>query len=125
VPKFKAGGLPALNARSFASWIRRNPCPETGTSTRAVHRWICSAGLTAHKMGVEYWTAHDMIEADVVANSGRRPHRREIVDTLDRIYNAAPPRLTGNEVGSARTRMRSTIWKCLSNGGTGLPVAGM
>jgi hypothetical protein len=72
------------------SWIRRNPCPETGSALRLVRKWEKKAGGTFKTMGLSRNRAHDFIDAAVRATSGRKPYRNEIRDILDWIYGQGP-----------------------------------
>lgn len=65
-------------------WELLKNCPQSGTGTRAVHRWIMECGVRLrHYVLID--TAADLI----LHHISRRPKPREIEDTLRRAYGQA------------------------------------
>lgn len=80
-------------------WLRENPCPESGTGERLVHRWILSAGNAFRERGLPADQAHDLIIANLTRNE--KP-RGEVAEAIAKAYGA--------NVGSKSTGSAKPKW---------------
>jgi hypothetical protein len=72
----------------FEEWRSKNPCPETGTGTRAVHRWLLAAANACRVRCIPPGKAFDFIR-DGSANCGRHVEACEINEAISEAYDSA------------------------------------
>lgn len=72
----------------FEEWRSKNACPETGTGTRAVHRWLLKAANACRVWRIPPGEAFDFIR-DGSANCGRYVEAREINEAISEAYGSA------------------------------------
>lgn len=85
--------MPKVTAKTYNSqsaicegWLKKNPCPQTGTGAREVHRWLLSAAnvCALSKLQTDY--ASDFLRRGS-EGCGRRVEQREIDEAISTAYN--------------------------------------
>jgi hypothetical protein len=75
-----------MKTARVTSWMAKNPCPQTGTGERLVHRAILSCANTCALSKVSTGEAADFIR-QYTEGCGRAVTQREIDETISEAYN--------------------------------------
>ncbi len=74
-------------------WLRYYPCPATGSGHRLVHSWVMSAANACRHFELTTEQAAEWI----VPRMSRDPERREIEDTLEKVYGSESGTFAGSK----------------------------
>jgi Protein of unknown function (DUF3987) len=86
MPSFIAKTVPTTKQAKVLSWMAKNPCPQTGSGDRLVHRAILSCANTCALSKVSSTEAAELIR-EYSANCGRAVTQREINEAISTAYN--------------------------------------
>ena len=86
MPSVIAKTFPNTKQAKISSWMAKNPCPQTGSRERLVHRAILACANTCAISKVSENEAADLIR-QYTANCGRAVTQREINEAISTAYN--------------------------------------
>jgi hypothetical protein len=84
---------PLCCCTSLEHWHKYYPCPATGSGHRLVHGWVMSAANACRHFELTTEQAAEWI----VPRMSRYPERREIEDTLEKVYGSESGTFAGSK----------------------------